>query len=153
MLTRRRIALRPVPRPVVLPATLVGVLVGSTLLPAFMSGCGVAVNKARPQRNRASLITAVLQREEDRIDRALENGAVVDPDEFNRVVDHYKELVVILQKSGSGVPRWRQQAEWELVELGEEIRELPGYQTWSEQEKAQFEELFDRNALRKWRLR
>ena len=136
-----------------LPLTLGAALVGTLLLPAFMSGCGVAVNKARPQRNRASLITAVLQLEEDRLSRQVEQGQAVDPAEFDRLVGHYRNLVVILQKSGSGVPRWRQQAEWELVDLGDEIRELPGYQQWSDQEKEQFEELFDRNALRKWRLR
>lgn len=136
-----------------LPLSLAVMLAGSLALPALMSGCGVAVNKARPQRNRASLITAVLQREEDRLVRQLDDGQPASPEEYERLIGHYRDLVLILQKSGSGVPRWRQQAEWELVELGEDVRELDAYVTWSPQEQDQFEELFARNALRKWRLR
>ncbi|MDF1869675.1 MAG: hypothetical protein P1U30_04725 [Phycisphaerales bacterium] len=122
------------------------VIVASTLVLAFSSGC--RVERTTGQRHQARAIDTILRAEADRLnDESLSEGTLEDYAHLNQL---YIDLVNAAVRSGEADPLTVQEAEDELRRIASEARQLEAFHMWSPESQANFEESFWRFRLKKW---
>jgi|TARA_R110002072_G_scaffold149934_2_gene298016 hypothetical protein len=122
------------------------VIVASTLVLAFSSGC--RVERTTGQRHQARAIDTILRAEADRLnDQSLSEGTLEDYAHLNQL---YIDLVNAAVRSGEADPLTVQEAEDELRRIASEARQLEAFHMWSPESQANFEESFWRFRLKKW---
>ena len=114
------------------------VIVASTLVLAFSSGC--RVERTTGQRHQARAIDTILRAEADRLnDQSLSEGTLEDYAHLNQL---YIDLVNAAVRSGEADPLTVQEAEDELRRIASEARQLEAFHMWSPESQANFEESF-----------
>lgn len=122
------------------------VIVASTLVLAFSSGC--RVERTTGQRHQARAIDTILRAEADRLnDESLSEGTLEDYAHLNQL---YIDLVNAAVRSGEADPLTVQEAEDELRRIASEARQLEAFHMWSPESQSNFEESFWRFRLKKW---
>ncbi|MBL4808570.1 MAG: hypothetical protein JKY43_00730 [Phycisphaerales bacterium] len=122
------------------------VIIASTLVLAFSSGC--RVERTTGQRHQARAIDTILRAESNRLNDATLSEQTLE--QYAHVNALYRDLVNAAVRSGEADPLTVQEAEDELRRIASQARQLDAFRMWSPESQANFEESFWRFRLKKW---